>query len=86
MKFICSIIVFFLAAVATAQEKKSIEALSITSPITIDGVLDEPEYARAQPARDFVQLQPYNGKPSYQPSEVYVLYDQAAVYIFNSLI
>ena len=65
----------------SAQEKKSVQAFYITSPITIDGVLDEPAYSQAQPAKDFVQLQPYNGKPSYQPSEVYILYDQTAIYV-----
>jgi hypothetical protein len=64
-----------------AQEKKTVEALSISKPLVIDGVLDEDVYKLAQPARDFVQLMPYNGKPSFQPSEVYFFYDQAAVYV-----
>jgi hypothetical protein len=47
----------------------------------IDGILDEAVYLQAQPAKDFVQLQPYNGKRAFQPSEVYILYDQTAVYV-----
>jgi hypothetical protein len=66
---------------ANAQVKKSVEALYIDRPLTVDAVLDEPVYKMAMPAKDFVQLQPYNGEPSFQPSEVYFFYDQKAVYV-----
>jgi hypothetical protein len=80
------VIICFLAFVLTmfnviAQEKKSVEALYITTPLVIDGVLDEPVYKQAKPAKDFVQMQPYNGKASFQPSEVYFFYDQTAIYV-----
>jgi hypothetical protein len=65
----------------SAQEKKAVAALRISSPVEIDGVLNEPFYALAQPAKDFVQLQPYNGKPSYQSSEVRILFDHNAIYV-----
>jgi hypothetical protein len=64
-----------------AQVKKSVEALYIDKPLTIDAVLDEPVYQQARPAKDFVQLQPYNGKPSAQPTEAFFFYDQKAVYV-----
>jgi hypothetical protein len=60
---------------------KSIEALNISKPLIIDGNLDEPAYKDAIPARDFVQIEPYNGKPSLQNSEVYFFYDNVALYI-----
>ncbi len=75
---------FFLvltAGVTYAQEKKSVEALYITTPLNIDAVLNEACYELVQPAKDFMQLQPYNGKPSFQPSEVWFFYDQNAVYL-----
>ncbi len=89
MKLLCSILLFLYTGVISAQEKKAVEApgkktveaLYITSTINIDGILDEPVYTQAQPAKGFVQLQPYNGKPAYQPSEVFILYDQSAVYV-----
>jgi hypothetical protein len=89
MKFIGILLLFLYAGVISAQEKdtvlsrakKTVEALSISAPITIDGVLDEPAYAQAQAARDFMQLQPYNGRPAYQPSDVFILYDQTALYV-----
>jgi len=73
--------ILFPAAIIIAQEKKSVEAYYIESPLTIDGILDETAYTNALPAKDFVQLQPYNGKPSFQESEVYFFYDQSAVYV-----
>lgn len=64
-----------------AQVKKSVEAVRITTPLVIDGVLDEAVYKDAKPATGFTQIQPYNGKPSQQPTEVYIFYDESAIYI-----
>ncbi len=72
-------ILFFLPALA--QNKKSVEALPINSPLEIDGKLDEAAYLTATPAKDFIQIQPYNGKPAFQKTEAYIFYDQTAVYI-----
>ncbi|MBN2813116.1 MAG: carbohydrate binding family 9 domain-containing protein, partial [Bacteroidales bacterium] len=63
------------------QDKKTIQAYTLDQPLKIDGYLDEAAYSQAQPAKDFVQLQPYNGRPAMQPSEVYIMYDQTAVYV-----
>ena len=64
-----------------SQVKKSVEAVRISTPLTIDGILDEEVYKLGVPAKDFVQIQPYNGKPSMQPSEVYLFYDESAIYV-----
>jgi len=63
------------------QEKKNVEILRITSPMFIDARLDEPVYQQAQSAKDFVQLQPYNGQPSFQPTEAWYFYDETAIYV-----
>jgi hypothetical protein len=81
MKFIYSFFVFLFTALLSAQEKKSVEALNIKTPLVIDGVADEPVYLLSQPAKDFLQIQPYNGRPSLQKSEVHIFYDQTAIYI-----
>lgn len=82
MKFtLCFIATYLIFIGVTAQEKKSTEALYITTPLIIDGILDEAVYTQAKPAKDFVQMQPYNGKPSVQPSQVYFFYDQNAIYV-----
>jgi len=72
---------FLIGSSLFAQEKKSVEALYISTPLTIDAILDEPVYSQVKPAKDFVQIQPYNGKPSYQPTEVHFFYDQSAIYV-----
>jgi hypothetical protein len=86
MKIIIYSLLFIIININTiGQEKKKVEALYISSPLVIDGVLDEPVYKQTTPAKDFVQLQPFNGKPSFQPSEVYFFYDQTAVYVGGML-
>ena len=82
MKFTCAfLLLFFFTAFLQAQEKKTVEALRITAPLVIDGVADEEVYAQSKSATEFLQLQPYNGKPAYQPSEVHIFYDQTALYV-----
>jgi hypothetical protein len=61
--------------------RKSVEALYITTPLTIDGKMDEAVYQVAIPATDFVQLQPNNGQSAFEPTEVYFFYDQTAIYV-----
>jgi len=77
----CCLLFILLINTLNAQEKKSVEALLITSPLTIDGMLDEEVYKQVKPATDFIQIQPNNGKPSLQPSEVYFFYDQTSIYV-----
>jgi len=66
---------------AYTQQKKSVEAQRIDTPLAIDGELSESYYLKGIPAKDFVQLNPYNGQPSLQQSEVWYFYDQDAVYL-----
>lgn len=79
--FASSLIALLLMAPLGAADKKQVEVLHIASPLTIDARLDEEVYTQVQPARDFLQIQPYNGRPSFQPSEVYFFYDQTAIYV-----
>ena len=81
MKLIYSFLALVCSCILSAQEKKSVETLFITVPLVIDGVADEPVYLLSESAKDFVQLQPYNGRPSMQPSEVHIFYDQTAIYV-----
>ncbi len=74
------LVLLWITTSLSGQEKKSVEALRITTPLSIDGMLDEPVYKQIAPAKDFVQLQPLNGKPALQRTEVYLFYDQTAIY------
>jgi hypothetical protein len=52
-----------------------------TGPITIDGRLDEPDWARAEPITTFRQTDPTEGAPATQRTDVRILYDATALYI-----
>ena len=77
------VLLFFSSISVFSQEivRKQITAIRIDKPLVIDGVLDEESYSIAPKAVDFVQLNPYNGEPSYEKSEVQIFYDDNALYI-----
>jgi hypothetical protein len=52
-----------------------------TSPIRIDGRLDDAAWQVAMPVGGFVQAEPVEGTPVDQPTEVRILFDEEAVYI-----
>jgi len=64
-------------------ERRTMEALRMgpDERIALDGVLDEGPWTRAVPAKDFIQLDPQNGEPATEPTEVRIVYDSAALYI-----
>ena len=80
-KTLVIVLFIFSSVLLFSQQKKSVEAIRITTPLVIDGILNESAYSLATPAKDFVQLQPHNGKPSFQPTEVSIFYDQSAIYV-----
>lgn len=48
--------------------------------IKVDGVFDEGDWERAKPITDFFQIQPDEGEPITQPTEVRILYDDKSIY------
>ena len=56
-------------------------AVRLTGAIQIDGKLDEPAWAAATPGTGFRQLDPAEGQPASEPTEVRVLYDEEALYV-----
>ncbi len=50
-------------------------------PVVIDGRLDDPAWAAATPITAFTQVQPADGAPATQRTEVRFLYDADAIYI-----
>lgn len=65
----------------TAHLTRRIAAVRITTPIVLDGALDEPAWGRAEPATHFLQNNPVEGAPATEDTEVRVLYDQEYLYI-----
>ncbi|HYU79383.1 MAG TPA: DUF5916 domain-containing protein, partial [Vicinamibacterales bacterium] len=66
---------------ATARLDKKLPAVLAKSAITLDGRLDEPAWADAPVAKDFIQNDPREGEPATFDTEVRLLYDREALYI-----
>jgi len=49
--------------------------------IALDGRLDEPFWSRAVPGGDFVQIDPDNGRPATERTEVRIAFDANALYL-----
>ncbi|MFT5143984.1 MAG: hypothetical protein ACI80V_003110 [Rhodothermales bacterium] len=63
------------------NEDKVLPAQHVESHISVDGVLDEMDWARAAAASEFVQFEPNEGQSPSQRTEVRVLYSEQAIYI-----
>lgn len=58
-----------------------LRAARTSGAMRIDGRLDEPSWAQAQPVSTFTQVDPDEGKPASEPTEVRILYDEQALYV-----
>lgn len=84
MKMIMLMAVLFLftsVRFASGQEKRSLAAMRVDDEITVDGLLNETVWEKADAATDFIIYSPYNGVHSRFRTEVRVLYDDDALYI-----
>ena len=61
--------------------RKATNAQRTEGSLKIDGMLDEADWQRVLPAKDFIQNEPAPGKPASKPTEVRILYDNTAIYI-----
>ena len=59
----------------------SVVAARLSTPIRLDGRLDDEAWAAAVPAADFTQNDPAEGQPASERTEVRFMYDDAALYI-----
>jgi hypothetical protein len=66
---------------AQPEPHPPIRAARLLGAIQVDGRLDEPDWARAEPFREFVQSFPDEGAPPTQRTEVRVLYDARTLYV-----
>ena len=90
---ICALAVASLAiamppSVARAAQDVGLQArvlaavsLEPTDTIIVDGQLDEPIWQRAAPATDFLQLDPDNGAPATERTEVRIAFDRQRLYL-----
>jgi hypothetical protein len=63
------------------DERYRVEALSIDSPIRLDGRLDEPAWRRAQPASGFTQREPEPGAPATERTEIRFVFTPRTLYV-----
>lgn len=59
----------------------TVRATRVIEPVVIDGRLDDPVYARVKPFGDFIQQEPHEGQASTLKTEVWVLFDDEAIYV-----
>ncbi len=57
-----------------------INTLPVTSPITVDGRLDEPIYQQLVPISNFTQMRPDEGARVSEETEAYIFYDDENIY------
>lgn len=68
-------------ALRSPDGRLQITAVRAEEPVRIDGALDEEVWATAKPATGFVQSEPKEGEPATEPTDVFVAYDAANLYI-----
>jgi len=59
----------------------TVRAVRVDEPLSIDGVLDEAFYARVRPMGDFIQMEPDNGAPATERTDVWLGFDDRNVYV-----
>lgn len=72
-----------VAAQATGLPRREMEATRLTDGerITLDGQLNEAVWSRALPAKDFIQIDPQNGQPATEATEVRIAFSEDAFYM-----
>lgn len=81
MKILLSLLLACLNLSLFAQTNKILTTHLISTPISIDGVLNEKVWEKADIATDFVQSSPVLGKKAGQKTIVRTLYDNEALYV-----
>ena len=69
------------ATLSAPDGRRTLTAVRVTTPITVDGVLDEEIWRTAPPADGFVQSDPLEGEPATETTEVRVAFDDDYLYI-----
>jgi hypothetical protein len=77
---LCTLVLF--ASDGAAQEERRVaDAVQISDPPRIDGVLDDNAWQDTPPLAGFVQAEPLEGAPASQATEVRIVYDSEAIYV-----
>jgi len=68
-----------------AQGHAVLRTSRLTSPLTLDGRLDEPVYQATKGASGFIQQEPVEGSPASDQTEVWVFFDDKNLYVGTRL-
>jgi uncharacterized protein DUF5916/cellulose/xylan binding protein with CBM9 domain len=63
------------------QGRMTIRAVPVSSPLRIDGQIDEAAYTSAEPFSDFIQMEPSGGQPATEKTDVWLFFDAHNVYV-----
>jgi hypothetical protein len=66
--------------VPKAQEQKTVKAIQAEQPVSIDGILNEKIWQQ-EGYSDFLQSDPHDGTQPTEKTEVWVAYDEKALYV-----
>jgi len=80
MRLLVAVVLLTTAAVVCA-DPPTVRAQRTSEPIRVDGVLDEPAWATAEPAGGFRQRDPHEGEAATEATEVRVLFDRDTLYV-----
>ena len=64
-----------------AAGRATIRAVRVQSPLRLDGVLEEALYRTVPSISDFVQVEPDEGAPATEKTEVWIAFDRDHVYV-----
>ena len=67
--------------VARSESGMTIRAVRIDQPVRVDGVLDEVVYSESGAISGLTQIEPSNGEPASQETDVWLLFDKTDVYV-----
>ena len=67
--------------IASNKAGVTVRATRITTPLVVDGQLDESVYADVKPITEYVQQDPHEGAPVSERTESWVLYDDRNIYV-----
>ncbi len=67
------------------QRRLTMRAVRLDRPLTLDGHLDEAIYQRVPAVNGFIQQEPIEGEAATEDTDVWVFYDETALYIVGRM-
>ncbi len=77
---VVAVLAFSISVSLAGNSPKKVVAVRTPVAPKLDGILDEPQWKLATPAVGFLQKDPREGEPASMPTEIFVLYDDEALY------